>query len=120
MLRVEEIFILTNTCSATVGPLMAHMKNHTEQEGFSPVSQGSGMNNHEFDSADKAYINDPNTLVDGKPYCCNLCDYTTTVKGNLARHLSLHVEAKEIYKCHLCAFSTSQKISLSKHFRSHR
>ena len=98
------------------------MKNHTEHqaaEGFSPVSQGSGMN-HEFDTVDKAYITDPNTMVDGKPYCCNLCDYSTTVKENLARHLSLHVKAKEIYKCHLCAFSTTQKIMLSKHFRTHR
>ena len=76
--------------------------------------------NTEFDTVDKAYITDPNAMVDGKPYCCNLCDYSTTVKENLARHLSLHVKAKEIYKCHLCAFSTTQKIMLSKHFRSHR
>ena len=104
------------------------MKNHAEHtaatataEGFSPVSQGSGMNHNEFDTVDKAYITDPNTMgVDGKPYCCNLCDYSTTVKENLARHLSLHVKAKEIYKCHLCAFSTTQKIMLSKHFRTHR
>ena len=125
------------TLTSSSGPLMAHMKNHAEHtsggggggsggsssgggEGFSPVSANGGMQ-QEFEGGDKAYINDHNSgLVEGKPYCCNLCDYTTTVKGNLARHLSLHVEAKEIYKCHLCAFSTSQKISLSKHFRSHR
>ena len=106
---------------------MAHMKNHPEHNeaaggAFSPGSTngaGAGMQ-PEYESVDKSYINDPNSMVEGKPYCCNLCDYTTTVKSNLARHLSLHVEAKEIYKCHLCAFSTSQKISLSKHFRSHR
>ena len=53
-----------------------------------------------------------------KPYACDECSYSATQKQHLKRHKLRHTRVKS-FKCHLCEFSCTKSRSLEKHKIAH-
>ena len=53
-----------------------------------------------------------------KPYMCDLCDYCTRRPGSLKAHKMMHTGERP-YMCEICGFSTTRSDSLRDHKRRH-
>lgn len=51
---------------------------------------------------------------DNKKFDCTLCDYKTSWKGDLKRHMRRHTKEKP-YKCDLCSYASTQTANLKIH-----
>ena len=50
-----------------------------------------------------------------KPFKCESCDYSCSLKGHLNQHVASVHEGKKPFKCKTCNHSFSEKGSLKKH-----
>ena len=53
-----------------------------------------------------------------KRFECDLCEYKTAIKRNLARHRMTHTGERP-FQCDVCDFSASQRAGLITHMRMH-
>jgi uncharacterized Zn-finger protein len=53
-----------------------------------------------------------------KPFKCNICHYTCSLKHNLRKHVESVHEGKKPFKCNICDASFSQKGDLNRHIAS--
>ena len=60
----------------------------------------------------------PSLQEDDDIFPCNECDYTTSRKANLKRHLVTHSQDKP-HLCNLCDFASNHKGALKRHLFSH-
>ena len=70
-------------------------------------------------TASQVSANDSSTEINdhNKPYKCKLCDYQTTHKGHLNKHVkSIHEGIK--YPCHQCDYKARNPSDLNKHVNS--
>ena len=57
------------------------------------------------------------SVEEGVRYSCDVCDHTSTTKGNLKMHVrSIHEGSR--YSCHLCNFKATQRCNLKVHIES--
>ena len=62
------------------------------------------------------YLQDVNMdIVEENIYRCELCDYNSSQKGNLKRHMEAVHEGKKPFKCSACDYKCSEKGSLKRH-----
>ena len=52
-------------------------------------------------------------------YFCNLCQYSSSISGNLKRHIMSHYGIKP-FKCSICGRSFVEMSKLKRHSRSHK
>ena len=51
-------------------------------------------------------------------YKCNQCDYSSSLKSNVNRHMKAH-NAEKTNKCNQCNFASSQACILKMHWKKH-
>ena len=73
-----------------------------------------------------------NTKNDGRPYRCEVCPCSYTLKGSLTRHMKVHAETKpqpcvqnqkdqKRFQCDICTLTFSSKSKLTKdHMNIHK
>nr|XP_027204656.1 zinc finger protein 808-like [Dermatophagoides pteronyssinus] len=74
-------------------------------------------NNVDDNDVDECLL-DRNQRKGDKRYNCDQCDYATSYKSALKRHIRIHTGDKP-YKCKQCEYSTAQHCNLQKHIRIH-
>ncbi|XP_069364218.1 zinc finger protein 271-like [Maniola hyperantus] len=52
------------------------------------------------------------------PFSCDMCEFKTALKPHLIRHKRTHTGHKP-YSCELCVYKTGQKANLVRHIRTH-
>ena len=50
-----------------------------------------------------------------KTFKCEICDYSSSYKGSLTKHIASGYNAKKSFKCDICDHSFSTKGNLKKH-----
>ena len=53
-----------------------------------------------------------------KPHKCLICDHITSSKGNLKQHIEAVHEGKKLFKCFICDYSTSNNGGLKRHIEA--
>ena len=53
-----------------------------------------------------------------KSHICHICDFKTSLVGNLNKHIESVHEGKKPYKCSICDFSCSLNGNLKQHIQS--
>ena len=82
------------------------------------------IKNEDTDSAFQTNSKKPNQNIinpideGNKPHKCKMCNYTTSLRGHLNRHIELVHEGKKPHICSICDYSFSEKGSLKKHIES--
>lgn len=56
-------------------------------------------------------------LVDGPPYLCNMCTYSSSDKATLVRHLRSH-NGERPFECRLCHYAFTTKANCERHLRN--
>ena len=51
-----------------------------------------------------------------RPYACDRCSYSATIRGNLRRHQLIHTEVRQ-FQCNVCAAKFRQKTPLVRHVK---
>ena len=62
---------------------------------------------------------DPQSLLaqNGKPYKCDKCEYSSSLKSNLNQHVTCVHALEKPFKCTLCNYAASIKSNLNQHIR---
>ncbi|XP_037772939.1 gastrula zinc finger protein XlCGF67.1-like [Penaeus monodon] len=60
----------------------------------------------------------PFVVGKGKPYSCEICNKTFSVKSHLVRHMRVHTKEKP-YSCEICSKAFTEKCTLIRHMRVH-
>ena len=53
-----------------------------------------------------------------KSFKCQICDYKSSQKGDLKRHVAVH-EEKKAFECKFCAYSSPNKSHFIQHVTCH-
>ena len=54
-----------------------------------------------------------------KPFKCEICDYSCSIKNYLNEHAERVHEGKKSFKCQICDYKSSQKGDLKRHVAVH-
>ena len=58
-----------------------------------------------------------------KPYECSQCDAKFTQKGNLKKHMKVHImpelSERKKHRCNVCAKSYTERYNLEHHLKTH-
>ena len=50
-----------------------------------------------------------------KPYKCTVCEYAASTKGSLTYHIQINHTKDTPHKCNQCKYGTAQKVNLKRH-----